>query len=268
MFISDKFCFLELHKTGCTHIRNILNELFDGELIGKHNQAYPELFSGKRVFLGSVRDPWGWYTSLWGYGCDNKGVVFQNVTRYDPHRELGWVSNPFAVPSENPREWMDTYKNINDAGAFRAWLRMMNDANYFTDIGEGYGLCSVNRVAGFTTYRYLKLFCTKLGEQEKLNRLFTFEQIKNYENDNCFIDRFIRIESLEDDLFRVLEESGVKIPSNIKSEILEQPKTNISSRKHGSEFYYDIESENLVAERERLIIEKFGYVAPSLRAKA
>jgi len=42
-------------------------------------------------------------------------------------------------------------------------------------------------------------------------------------------------------------------------------KTNTSSRKHGPEYYYDRKSEDLIAEREKLIIEKFGYVAPSLR---
>jgi len=143
---------------------------------------------------------------------------------------------------------------------------MMHDERYLSAIGEGYSACSVSRIAGLMTFRYLTLFCTKLGEQKNLNQLSTFEQIKSYENHNCFIDHFIRNENLESDLFRGLEDFGAKIPDNIKSEIISRPKTNISSRKRGPEYYYNVESENLVAKRERLIIEKFGYVAPSLRA--
>lgn len=101
MFVSERFVYLELHKTGCTHIRDILNELLDGGLIGKHNQATPELFRQRKIFFGSVRNPWEWYTSLWAYGCDNRGALFNNVTRASRSiRELGWQSNPYAAVLE------------------------------------------------------------------------------------------------------------------------------------------------------------------------
>jgi hypothetical protein len=276
MFLSDRFVYLELHKTGCTHIRNILKDLLDGELTGSHNQATPDLFTGEKVFLGSVRDPWVWYTSLWAYGCANKGSVFGNVTRpRESIRRLGWRSNPYeaflksrVIRSRDPQAWRDTYSNVNDASGFRKWLRMMHDEKCMADIGEGYGACSVSRVAGLMTFRYLKLFCTKSDEQENLKELSSIEQIGDYENDNCFIDYFIRNETLEADLFRSLEDCGLVLPSKIKSEILSRPRSNTSSKKHGLGYYYDIESENLVSERERLIIEKFGYVAPSLQTMA
>lgn len=248
MFISDKFVFLELHKTGCTHIRKTLNYLLDGELIGSHNQASRDLFTEERIFLGSIRDPWEWYISLWAYGCDNKGGVFHNL-----------------LHSKNRQRWRETYINTSNAEAFRTWLHMMHDPENFADIGEGYSECSVSRISGLMTYRYLYLFCTKVGEQQNLNQQPTFENIKNYDNENCFIDRFIRTENLEANLFRCIEEFGVNIPNNMKSEVLSIPKSNTSSRKFGPEYYYDIRSENLVAERERLIIDKFGYIAPSLR---
>lgn len=250
MFISDKFIYLELHKTGCSHIRKILSILLDGKLTGGHNQASSDLFNANRVFLGSVRDPWEWYTSLWAYGCDKKGGIYWQVT---------------GSESKNPKEWLNTYNHVNDPVAFRAWLHMMHDAKYLPSIGEGYSICPVSRISGLMTFRYLKLFCTKLGEHKNLDQLLTFEQIKKYETDNCFIDYFIRNESLEPELFQVLERFGAKIPSNLKSEIISLPKSNVSSRKHGPRYYYETDTENLVAERERLIIDKFGYVAPSLR---
>jgi hypothetical protein len=249
VFISDQFAFLELHKTGCTHIRKILNELLDGELVGSHNQAHSELFTGKRKFLGSIRDPWEWYLSLWAFGCDKKGGVFNQTYQ-----------------SENSMEWQDTYKNVHDAEAFRKWLHMMNDVDYLADLGEGYCDRRISRIAGLMTYRYLILFCTKRGNMEKLNELSTLEQIKEYDKNNCFIDHFIQNETLEADLFHVIETYDPRIPGDMKSKLLSRPRTNTSTERAEPEYYYDIESENLVTQRESLIHEKFGYVAPSVKA--
>lgn len=252
MFVSEKIVFIELHKTGCTHILGILKELLDGELIGKHNQASPDLFTEGRVFLGSVRDPWEWYTSLWAYGCDKKGLLYYRLT---------WRS-------DDRKKWRNTYRDVNDANAFREWLSMIHDPRYANDIGEGYSNCSVNRFCGLMTFRYLNLFCIKLGESEKLNELSSFEKIKDYEGRNCFINHFIRNENLVNDLFLGLENFGQPISNEIKLTAMSKPKTNSSSRKHAPEYYYDIASEQLIAQRERVIIEKFKYQAPSLMAIA
>ena len=116
------------------------------------------------------------------------------------------------------------------------------------------------------TFRYLRLFCTKTDVNTTLKQLSTFEEIKKYESDNCFIDYFIRNENLEHNLFQVLEQFGTKVPSTMKSEILALPKSNVSPKKHGASYYYERQTESLVAESEQLIIDKFGYIAPSLRS--
>lgn len=274
MFVSDRFVYMELHKTGGTHIRSILTELLDGELIGKHNQATPELFSKDRVFMGSVRNPWVWYTSLWGYGCDHRGAVFSNVTRHSRDiRGFGWTKNPYAAflrflatRSSDPQAWKDTYADINDAAAFRAWLRMMHDWDQMAVVGEGYGLTPLSRVVGLMTIRYLRLFCAKRGQSKTLHQLSTFERVQAYEQQNCFINHFIKNESLEVDLLSGLGSHGVDISETLHSSLLSRPKTNASSRKHGPRYYYDSESSDIIAERERLIIEKFGYAPPALDA--
>jgi len=273
MLVLKDIVYLELHKTGCTHIRNILKDLLGGEIIGIHNQASSNLFDKKRRFIGSIRDPWEWYISLWAYGCDNKGAVFKQVTKRGIKlRGIGWKIHPYAAfyislsnLIRNPKKWKDTYKDVNDAGAFRQWLSMMHDRKYLNDIGGNYGAYSLCKIAGLLTFRYLKLFCTKKEGLKTLNNLSKFDQLTNYENENCFIDLFIRNERLEADLFDALENFGIEIPSDKKSEIISRPKSNVSSRKYGVEYYYDKESEDLIAERERLIVDKFGYIAPSLR---
>ncbi len=274
MFVSDKVVFIELHKTGCTHIRDLLGDLVGGEFAGKHNQVDSDLFSGNRVFLGSVRDPWEWYISLWAYGCDRKGIVFGNVTKGGVRiRGHGWKADPYQAfrellatrPNNNSKKWRRTYQDVKDAGAFREWLCMMHDEQYWSDFGEGYGRSSLSRIAGLFTFRYMKLFSCKDGEPDGLDRVSSFDQLAQHERKNCFIDHFIRNENLESDLFVALERSGFEIPGEVKAEILARSRTNTSSRKHGPGYYYDAETEHLVFDRDKLVVEKFGYVAPGSR---
>lgn len=274
MFVSDRIVFLELQKTGCTHIRNLLQELVGGELVGKHNQAEPGLFTGNRFFLGSVRDPWDWYISLWAYGCDRKGVVFGTVTKKGLRiKGRGWKVNPYAAfldlaasrPNRNTEKWKRTYKDVGDPGAFREWLHMMHDKDCLPDVGDGYSRSALGRVAGLLTYRYLKLFTCRKDESDEVHALSTFERLAEHESRRCFIDHFIRNEHLEPDLIEGLKLAGCTLPTETESGMTSRPRTNTSSRKKGPDYYYDQETEALVAERDRLIVGKFGYTAPSAR---
>lgn len=272
MFISEKAVYLELHKTGCTHIRNVLKDLLGGKFVGKHNQAMPDLFRSQRLFLGSIRDPWDWYVSLWAYGCDNKGAVFSSVTKSGiVIKGLGWKNRPYSALlglvsefSKDIRTWKRLYRDSHDAGAFRDWLHMMHDRRYRYDVGENYGACPLSKIAGLLTYRYIRLYCAKAGELSDLNHLSAYETLASYEKKKCFINRFIRKESLESDLIDALEQYGIGISDAQKAELASRPRTNVSSLKERRDYYYDNASEDLVNERDRLIVEKFGYIAPSL----
>lgn len=275
MFVSDRIVFMELQKTGCTHIRNLLNELVGGRFVERHNQADPHLFTDGRYFLGSVRDPWEWHVSVWAYSCDSRGDHYSNVsTRGIRLRDRGWKLHPFSLlievlqsrPNRHPEQWKRTFRDVNDAGAFRAWLHMLHDETYWPDVGEGYWRFPLNRFAGFLTYRYLKVFACRKGELDKLGAIATPEQLAEYERKSCFIDHFIRNERLESDLLEALKLTQVDVPPQAAAAMMSRPRTNTSSKKRGSGYYYDAETEQLVGDRDRLIVEKFGYLAPSARA--
>jgi len=55
MFVSEKIVFLELHKTGGSHIGHLLSSLLEGEQVGKHN-TLKGLYRN-RTILGSIRNP-------------------------------------------------------------------------------------------------------------------------------------------------------------------------------------------------------------------
>ncbi len=79
MFISDKLVFVELHKTGGTHILNLLEKISNGQRISKHNRVHKQYHD--RYIIGSVRHPWDWYVSHWAYGCSGHGSVHSQLTR-------------------------------------------------------------------------------------------------------------------------------------------------------------------------------------------
>lgn len=277
MFVSDRIVFTELQKTGCTHIRRLLKDIVGGKLVDKHDQVTPDLFAADKVFLGSVRDPWEWYVSKWTFGCDGKGAVFNNVTQDGWRiRGRGWKAHPYlrlvdlleSRPNRHAQEWRRTYRDPNDPGAFRQWLHMMHDEAYRSDIGEAYWKCAFSQFAGLLTYRYMKLFTCKRGELGQLRAIATPDQLARYEQTHCFIDFFIRNERLESDLLEALRLAKVDVSQGAVEAIMSRPKTNTSSKKHDARYYYDEETERLVGEREKLIIDKFGYVAPSTKANA
>src|SRR6478672_258548 len=277
MFVSDKVVFVELQKTGCTHIRNLLKDLLGGTFVERHNQADPSLFVPGRTFLGSVRDPWDWYVSLWAYSCDSKGDFFDNVTTTGIRlRKRGWRLRPLSLlfetlrsrPNWHAAQWRRTFRDIDDASAFRDWLYMLHDETYFADVGEGYWRYPLNRFAGLLTYRYLKLFTCKVGELDLLTSVSTPVQLAEHDIARNFIDHFIRNEHLEADLLAALHRMPLDIPPAFAARLNAAPRTNTSSKKHATAYYYDAGSERLVADRDRLIIDKFGYALPSTRAAA
>lgn len=276
MFVSDRIVFLELQKTGCTHIRNLLKEIVGGEFVERHIQADPRLFVDDRFFMGSVRDPWDWYVSLWAYGCDGRGDFFNNVTTKGIRlRNRGWKLHPYRLfiellqsrPNRHPEQWKRTFRDVNDAGAFRQWLYMLHDEAYWSDVGEGYWRYPLNQFAGLLTYRYMRIFTCKKGELDGLRAVSTPEQLAEHERKNCFIDYFIRNERLESDLLAGLKLVKFEVPHEVATEITSLPRTNASSKKHGPRYYYDAEAEKLVGDRDRFIIDKFGYLAPSSRSE-
>jgi len=81
MYASEQLIYLELQKTRCTHIRNSLNRCLGGTFDGTHNQISEELMKSDKLIIGSIRNIWDWYLSLWSYGCDRKGSLHNIVTR-------------------------------------------------------------------------------------------------------------------------------------------------------------------------------------------
>ena len=251
MFVTDEIAFVELHKTGCTHIAKLLSTLYGGEQRGKHNRPLPIVRDSGRMLLASVRNPWDWYVSLWSYGCGHEGLVHKLTTESLTPDEVKTSSGKNSSVRK-PEVWKRCYADVSDASAFRDWLHMMNDKNYWNDFGEGYGGSIIASMAGILTYRYIELFCHHVPAT--LNNI---DDLKSYAAKHCYIDHFIRTEHLEGDFVLAIESSGNKLSASQKDMIYSAKKTNVSSGRKDTSYYYDDETRELVRRRESLVIDKF-----------
>jgi hypothetical protein len=285
MFVSDKLIYIQLQKTGCTHIANLLSKCIGGkyilsEHVGKHN--WLQNYNINKLIIGSIRNPWDWYVSLWAYGCNKKGFLNLNVTRKDiknlrspifiklktmneykgPYYNIGdicknTINEIFLKPTS---KWNELYSSYSEKKNFRTWLNFLLKSRK-QDVGEGYYQSSISDFAGLLTYRYCKLFHKNFFKKDIFKGIKNFDCLNEFDKKNNILDYTIKTENIENDLIYVLNEVGYKIDKKIKNIISVSGKTNIS--KHfNTEFYYDDETAKLVYEKEKLIIDKYKYLPP------
>ena len=276
MFIADRFVFLELQKTGGSHIRRLLKQYTDGAFIGKHNCLHEK--PDNKFVIGSVRNPWDWYVSLWAYGVSGKGAIrVRTSCRVDfnyYHRMLpkdmgkNWLTLAELLTSvrydlvKPVSRWQQSYVDAEDAVLFRAWLKLLFDKKRRFDIGEGYGFSPLSMHSGLMTYRYFRLFTLGDGVFRD-NSLADANAVGEYDKNHNILAGMIKMESLEDDFVRVLQDVGVKLTEQQIAELLNKQggKTNVSKRKP-VDFYYDEATADLVEQGDSYLIEKYGYKSP------
>ncbi len=277
MFVSDPLIFTELHKTGGSHILQCLEGVLEGDRIGKHNRVPEELRD--RFVVGSIRNPWDWYVSLWGYGCSQRGGVFDRTShRYgfqyywrQLNKEMSrtWLTpqqyfRQFLADTQKPvSNWAACYQDSSDPALFRQWLKLVLSPQRRYDVGEGFGFSPISAHSGLLTYRFLKLF-THLDQRLYSNKALGLkENLPSVFQKEAFVDYVIRNEHLESDLIAALETAGVALTNAQKALIYEGKtnKTNTSERRDAA-YYYDPESIELINNHESLIIALYGYQPP------
>jgi hypothetical protein len=258
-----------MNKTGCTHIAKLLAELFDGEQLRKHNTATEEQINSDRYFISSIRNPWDWYLSLWTFGVQGDGSLVKRLTRRNLFKPLiSIIINPkkkyaklLDRLSRNVALWRDVYDSPDSVASFRKWLMLIHDPSNSHWLEEGYGDTEITNLCGFMTYRYLNLCCSRARELSNPDLISSYTDLVQFENNNCYIDYFIKQESLEDDFCEVVEKLR-PLSQEEKDLIYGSNKTNTSKRSLLISEYYDEESIELVRNRDRLLIDKFNYSPP------
>ncbi len=274
MFIAEDLIYLQLAKTGSTHVAKLLRMLGAGVRGPKHQPAPPDLCAG-RLVLCSIRSPWDWYASLWSFGLRGGGALHQRLTNTVPVSRMRALPpgasaeerrKAFSVGAESARAWRRTYRATEPPAAFRTWLSRMFDPELAADLREGYADSALCRFSGFMTYRYLRLCTRHTSRLSGEGGVASIEEIARFERDHLYVDRFLRQERLEDSLLEALGE--IRPIGDVEREAVRTAeRTNPSPRPLPLEELYDEASIELVGRRERFLVERFGYEAPRPRAR-
>lgn len=283
MFVSEKLIYVELPKTACSQIRDLLKHLVGGQNVGKHNRLPKELINSDKAIIGSVRNPWDWYVSLWAFGCGKKGSLYKRLTSRKPkdngligsyasairpHSIFPILLNNLLKPCD---EWEHLYSDSKDPTLFREWLCRLLDTKSGSKytFGNGYALSPVSSYAGIYTFYYLQLFLQNdfdlFGDRAK-----DFDSLRSLDEESNILDYVIRTENLEQDLIEMLDAVGFEF-ENASDTIGEvrsfkpswhrdkDKPTNASSRVRDFRYYYDSDTSELVYQLEKHIISKYEY---------
>jgi hypothetical protein len=266
MIVADKLIFLELQKTGCTHIAELLKKSLPCEQIGKHNRLPADFPVKSRLVVGSVRNPWDWYVSLWTYGCGGQGGLYRNLTQswsltgHGLRQNLGLGLARSLRDLGRPRHhWRMLYADCRDAGRFRDWLRLILDHERRHDLREGYGESAISQLAGLMTYRYFYLFSRDAAPLYSPAGLASLDDLRALDAENNVLGAVIRNERLQDDLIATLRTAGYPLEEKDYQAIATPHRTNASKRIRRLDYYYDPETAALVQAKEAFLIQKYGY---------
>lgn len=276
MFVHDRFVCLQLQKCASVRIGEILREHVGGQMRGHHERI--DIPLGDRKVIASIRDPWSWYVSLWAFGCKGSGGVRYRLTepparaRSLPRSLLRARANerPLAEAvrdfdawrRRDPSSWEPLYADVDDPELFRAWLRRVLDPAPARVLDPHYGSSGVARVAGLLTWRYLRLYVRDLSALHARSRR-SYEDLVALDQRENVCTYIMRIDRLAEELLAALAAVGCP-PDDAQREAIVAAagvRSNVSRHRPSVE-YYDAPTVALVAERERLIVDKHGYDVP------
>ncbi|MFT7553450.1 MAG: hypothetical protein ACI9BV_003785 [Rhodothermales bacterium] len=275
MFVSERLVFLQLQKTGSTYTEGLLKKTLGGSQRGKHKRlpadAEPEFV------LGSIRNPWDWYVSLWAFGCSGRGGAYNQATGrrllriksvFGKYRKLIPGGNPIVTL---PSHWLDprcrwwewAYGDPEDPERFRAWLKRLLDPEIEERIIPQFRRTGFIRVGGLLSFRYLWLFSRDNTLLERTNGVPADFDMDAYDRAESALSAVVRLEHLSSDLMAALREAGHDLTP--EQELIIRAGTGVdrnASKRRATAKYYDDQTRELVANRERFIINRFGYTFP------
>jgi hypothetical protein len=278
MLIADKLVFIEFRNTGASHIEKLLLKIVGGELDNSVRVPTEELLASGRKMFGSIRDPWGWYLSLWTYGCAQQGELYQRMVNEKSWRKVldkieanakarsqdapadtgKRIQLPEQLGAERAKDFW--YADNENVEAFREWLRVVCALQMRRVLETGFAQSPISKIGGLMTYRYFHLYVR--GAAQMPVTIGTQEGLRAFDTQHLVLDHIVRQDSLTEDLVRALEECGIALDDAQRKLIYDAKPTGKGARSSGIERFYDGASVDLVARREKFIIERFGYQRP------
>lgn len=227
MIVTENFVYLHLHKSGGTFVNECLMRFCPGaSMLGYHlpRSLIPADFAQLPI-LGFVRNPWSYYVSWY---------AFQS--------QMAQPNALFRITSENGAlDFPGTLRNLLNLGSTSEKLDVL-----LGELPPAYGNQGLNlpnfalapiRDSGHGLYSYL------------------FDYMYGNDDSQTTIGR---VENLRIDLLNFLEGIDGALSPQLRA-FIEQAAPRNMSRHDSFPDYYNKETAALVAERDRLVIERFAY---------
>jgi hypothetical protein len=249
-----KFIYLDVYKTGSTHINNLLKQITLEPEIRRNRHApltkvRPFTWKGGKLVFATVRNPWDWYVSMWAYGHTKENPLYSHIKD-----ALGKKQLEKLYDTENPKT------------SFPLWLSSIHDPAFLAKVLAGHRL-PVSGLAdfmGFYTYRFMRVtlpypelllrgpFIRSLDSAIAMQKRFaTYEVMMKSETlDEEFADFVVKYR----ERCGFTQQAVDLVRANAESHKNASVRTLASYRD-----YYTDELRDLVAKRDRMFIDLFDY---------
>lgn len=261
---------MRLQKTGSSHVLQALKMVSPGWQGEMHGRLPELILQSNRFIAGSIRNPWDWYVSVWAYGCDGKGALYDRLTGSRKILGHGYrkslihgMSNFLHEFRRSRLKWREVYSDSSSPDLFRRWLSFVMDPENSRSLGENFYRSTLKQFAGLYTYRYCRLFhrtVTHLYDGSVSNK----EALLRLDKQLNIVQHMMLVENLTDGILELLERTGINTDKEMRWKIKEMERTNPSSRNRDTAFYYDRQTVELVMQRDALIVDKYGYKPPEI----
>ena len=248
----DNFIYLDVYRTGSSHVVDLLGKICEGKPIHAVRHASltrcrPWGTTGGKVVFTTVRNPWDWYVSLWAIGADGKRPIRKPMLEHKAQADVDAL-----------------YDRSDPKAGFSRWLNVMHDPaelNRFL-MKEHLPQSGLASVIGLYTYRFLRV-------TTRYPRILLRRPLINspggairYHRVMKAYDTLLRNETLTEDLVAFVQAhpQGFKPGSVevIRSAGVKPKNTSTRSLTSYRDYYSDADAA-LVAKRDRFFIDEFGY---------
>jgi hypothetical protein len=257
--VCEKLVYLQLQKTACSRIGAILIDLFGGTQVFPKHALLPDPATSKCI-VGSVRNPWDSYVSLWAFGGQGEGQLHRRLTQRRLKHAAHQLPSPGFLLGELTRPmapWRRLYAAPHTPEQFRSWLARVHAPSHGRELDKVYGRSQVRHFAGLATYRYCRLYA---GDLRGVLDSSTTAELDSRLEANYLPDAMIRMEYLADDLIAAVKLAGYAIDSGMEHEIRTRARVRTNTSEHRPYVdFYDDASRDLVGRRDASIITKHGY---------
>lgn len=264
MIVGKNFFITEMPKTGTTFLRNYFSQYSNVELTIHHetlneNKRYNLLdFQNK---IGTIRNPYEWYLSLWKWSCKKK----EESPIYNDFRSIRLklrrlkLNNRifryiFTQITKDKKKLETLFSDVNSKKNFNKFLEIMLNFNKRYLISSEYSFVPFKNL-GYMTYIFFSQNVLRKDYNTMYNSNYKLSEILIFNNSKLYTKKFFKTERLNISLKKFLQKNHFKVKS---FKIL---KRNSSTKLLNKDFKKFFLKKNilLIEKKEDYIFKKFGY---------